>query len=235
VTETEPTKPALSWFDEFKKRAAERKAKQEMRLRNRRPLPDESAIRERFVELNLRYFALSDPDFWEDSKTRSFWYCSDFLGAIRLGQHQDSFDRIIATCRQAEFPIFRHGKIEVNLSETNGESRELNASISYQLAETSEWTDALPWLDLPSVGACLDFPSGPNKVDCDAVSRRIEQTVEREYREGRLSSEWLVLVRTNLRQQALKSFGHLDPRDLANVTSKLQPTGMVIIEHFSNL
>ena len=150
-----PPPAKSSWFEEYQQRQEQRKRRQEERIRKRKPLPDEFTMLERFVELNLRYFALSDPNFWEDSKTRSFWYHSDFLNAIRLGQHPESSDFIIATCRKAQFPVFRHGTIKVDLPEIKAESRKLNATISYHLAETSEWTDALGDVVAISSVVCL--------------------------------------------------------------------------------
>ena len=107
----------LSWYDEYTQRREQRKRRQEERLRNRKPLPEMDAIRAQFVESTQRYFALSDPNFWEDSKRRFFCYQSDFLGSLRLGQHPDSFDKIIGTCRKAQFPSFRYGKVEMVIPE----------------------------------------------------------------------------------------------------------------------
>lgn len=86
----------------------------------------------------------------------------------------------------------------------------------------------LPLLALPSLDVCLNLPSEPTKHACDTVARKIEQIVEQEYREDRLTSKWLVLVRTKSRHQALKSFGHLDRYALPKIASKLKPIGMVV-------
>jgi hypothetical protein len=133
----------LSWLDEYNQRQEQRKRREEERLRNRKPLPELDAIRAQFVESTLRYFALSKPKFWEDSTRRFFYNRSDFLGSLRLGQHQDSFDKIIGTCRKAQFPLFRHGKVEMEISETDERGRKMRADLYFRLAEGAEWVDAL--------------------------------------------------------------------------------------------